>query len=133
MIISKINKTLLILSIFFLTQCYTEPFFELTVRVLDGNLSPVPNTEVKIEIIDVDNGELVSGSIIEQSGITGEDGSVFFSFENKAFVTARACFNTSYGPSSTYICNESSVYLEEDTNKELSLMLQVGNCEYCDL
>tara|TARA_Y100000766_G_scaffold255869_1_gene242251 strand:- start:1885 stop:2286 length:402 start_codon:yes stop_codon:yes gene_type:complete len=133
MIVSKINKTLLILSVFFLTQCYTEPFFELTVQVFDGNLNPVPDTEVKIEITDIENGNLVSGSIITQSGTTGSDGRVSFSFENKAFVTARACLNTSSGQSSIYMCNESNVYLEENTNKDLSLMLQANNCAYCNL
>tara|TARA_B100000902_G_C27205093_1_gene861178 strand:+ start:865 stop:1260 length:396 start_codon:yes stop_codon:yes gene_type:complete len=130
MIVSKINKTLLILSLFFLTQCYTEPFFELTIRVLDDNLNPVSNTEVKIEITDIDNGDLVSGSIVKKSGTTGDDGSVSFSFENKAFVTARACYDL-LSSSSTYLCKESNVYLEENTNKELSLMLQADNCGYC--
>ena len=130
MIISKINKILLVLSVLFLTQCYTEPFFELTVRVLDGDLNPVPNTEVKIEITDIDNGALVSGSIIQQSGTTGEDGSILFSFENKAFVTARACFKM-LTETPTYMCKEGNVYLEDNTNKELSLMLQSSNCEYC--
>ena len=130
MIVSKIHKTLIVLSLFFLTQCYTEPFFELTVRVLDDNLNPVANSEVKIEITDIQNGNLVSGSIISQSGTSGQDGSVLFSFENKAFVTARACFNSS-GNLTTYICKESNVYLEENTNKELSLMLQADNCGYC--
>ena len=130
MIVSKIHKTLIVLSLFFLTQCYTEPFFELTVRVLDDNLNPVANSEVKIEITDIQNGNLVSGSIISQSGTSGQDGSVLFSFENKAFVTARACFNNSSNLT-TYICKESNVYLEENTNKELSLMLQADNCGYC--
>ena len=130
MIVTKINKTLLILSLFFLTQCYTEPFFELTIRILDSDLNPVPNTEVKIEITDIDNGDPVSGSIIKQSGITGDDGSVFFSFENKAFVTARACLDATSDPL-TYRCKEGNIYLEENTNKELSLMLELDNCEYC--
>ena len=130
MILSKIHKTLIILSLFFLTQCYTEPFFELTVRVVDDSLNPVANTEVKIEITDIQNGTLVSGAIISQSGTTGQDGSVFFSFENKAFVTARACLNNSSTPT-TYMCRESNVYLEENTTKELTLMLQGDSCGYC--
>ena len=130
MIVSKIHKTLIVLSLFFLTQCYTEPFFELTVRVLDDNLNPVTNAEVKIEITDIQNGNLVSGAIISQSGTTGQDGSVFFSFENKAFITARACLNNSSIPT-TFLCKEGNVYLEENTNKEISLMLQADNCNYC--
>ena len=130
MIISKINKTVLILSLLFLTQCYTEPFFELTIRVVDGALDPVSNTEVKIEITDINNGNPVPGSIVKQSGTTGDDGSVSFSFENKAFVTARACYDI-LSSASTYMCKEGNVYLEENTNKELSLMLQVDSCEYC--
>ena len=130
MIVSKIHKTLIILSLFFLTQCFTEPFFELTVRVVDDSLNPVANSEVKIEITDIQNGNLVPGSIISQSGTSGQDGSVFFSFDNKAFVTVRACFSGDSSPL-TYVCKESNVYLEENTNKELSLMLQADNCGYC--
>ena len=130
MISTKMNKAILILSIFFLTQCYTDPFFELTVTVLDQNLNPVSNALVKIEIIDVNNGDLVEGSLISLEQLTNSTGAAFFNFENKAFVTARACFE-GLSPELEYLCQEGSVYLEENRNKELSLMIQPADCSYC--
>ena len=68
--------------------------FELTVKVVDESLSPVSNSEVKISITDIDNGQLVPGSILSDEGVTDSEGKISFSFENKAFITARACSET---------------------------------------
>ena len=64
MIVGKMNKFLLIVSLCFLTQCYTEPFFELTVKVVDQEINAVANVNVKILVQDVENGDPVEGSII---------------------------------------------------------------------
>jgi hypothetical protein len=90
MIISKIQKIIAILSILFLTQCYTDPFFEMTVNVIDQNSNPVPNTMVTVEVVDIENGNLIDGSLIYFESITNSSGSSMFSFDNKAFVTVRA-------------------------------------------
>jgi len=133
MIQAKIYKCVIILiTTFIFSGCYTDPFFELTVKVVDQSLSPVSNSEVKISITDIDNGQLVPGSILSDEGITDNEGKVLFSFENKAFITARACFDNSSFGSASYLCREGNVYLEEDTNKELTLMLQSSDCQFCN-
>ena len=127
MIFTKINKAIFILCVFFFTNCYKDPFFELSVRVLDQSLNPVNNAFVTVEISNMENGEPVSGSIINLEGTTNADGVAFFSFDNKAFLTVRSCklYNE------TTFCKEGYVYLEPNINKELSLMLQSNNCYYC--
>ena len=90
--LSKIKKATLILSLFFLIKCYTEPFFELTVSVVDSNLNPISGATINIEVIDIENGNLVDGSIINLESISSDNGQSKFSFENKAFVTARVCY-----------------------------------------
>ena len=133
MIQAKIYKCVIILiATFIFSGCYTEPFFELTVKIVDESLSPVSNSEVKISITDIDNGQLVPGSILSDEGITDNEGKVLFSFENKAFITARACLDNPSVGSASYLCREGNVYLEEDTNKELTLMLQSSDCEFCN-
>lgn len=133
MILAQIYKYVIILiTTFIFSSCYTDPFFELTVKVVDESLSPVSNSEVKISITDIDNGQLVPGSILSDEGVTDNEGKILFSFENKAFITASACFESSLISTVNYLCREGNVYLEEDTNKELTLMLQDSNCVFCN-
>lgn len=133
MIISKIKKIILILPILVLTQCYTEPFFELTVNIIDGNTNPIPNATVTVEVTDVENGDLVEGSILYFESITNSSGTSMFNFENKAFVTVRACFenNLSDIEENEFLCKEGHIYLEENINKTITLMLQSDDCTYC--
>ena len=132
MIVSKLNKIILIVGLLILTQCYKEPFFELSVEIIDQDLNPVPNCLITIEITDVDNGNLISEEILEDvfSGTTNSGGSVDFSFENKAFVAVRACFSSE--ELTPTMCKEGHVYLEENEKKTLTLMIQPdGDCSYC--
>tara|TARA_B100001287_G_scaffold251443_1_gene232674 strand:+ start:4504 stop:4899 length:396 start_codon:yes stop_codon:yes gene_type:complete len=123
---------IILITTFIFSSCYTDPFFELTVKVVDESLSPVSNSEVKISITDIDNGQLIPGSILSDEGVTDSEGKISFSFENKAFITARACLENTLVGTVNYLCREGNVYLEEDTNKELTLMLQDSNCEFCN-
>ncbi|MAZ58029.1 MAG: hypothetical protein CMP56_01280 [Flavobacteriales bacterium] len=133
MIVGKMNKFLLIVSLCFLTQCYTEPFFELTVKVVDQEINAVANVNVKILVQDVENGEPVEGSIIALEGTTNSTGESSFSFDNKAFVTVQVCLGSS--GAEKYLCKDGAVYLEENKNKEFTLMLEemsdTQNCDYC--
>ena len=81
---------------------------------------------MKIEVIDIENGNLIDGSIINLEATTNNQGESTFSFDNKAFVTVRACHEAE-----TYMCKEGHVYLEENLNKELTLMIEQENCLYC--
>ena len=133
MILAKMNKILIILAMCFLTQCYTEHFFELTVKVVDQNLNPVANVAITIEVVDVENGTELEGAIIDFYTTTNSQGESSFSFDNKAFVTARGCLADSWDDSlPQYLCKEGQVYLEANLNKELTLMLESSNdCNYC--
>ena len=133
MILGKMNKFLLITSLCFLTQCYTEPFFELTVKVVDQDIDPVSDVDVTILVQDIENGEPIEDSIIALEGTTNSSGKSSFSFDNKAFVTVQVCLDSS--ELTQYLCKDGAVYLEENKNKEFTLMLEdMGdnqNCDYC--
>ena len=133
MITSKLNKIILILSLFALTQCYKAPFFELSVQVLDQEFNAVPNCSIVIEITDVDNGNVITKEIIEETFVSSTDGSgvAEFSFENKAFVSARACFLSNDSLLTIAACNDGHIYLEENDKKTLTLMIVPGDCSYC--
>ncbi|MBF24966.1 MAG: hypothetical protein CMP49_00385 [Flavobacteriales bacterium] len=127
MIKQKLYKIILLFVAFSLTQCYTDPFFTLTVEIVDQNLNPVENVNIVIEATDVDNGTTIDGSIIFFEGITNNQGVVEFDFENKAFVSARACITLN----DINMCKEGHIYLEANTNKNLTLMIDEGDCIYC--
>ena len=127
MIRHKLNKIVLILLAFSLTQCYTDPFFDLTVEIVNQDLNPVPNTNIVIEATDVDDGSSIDGSIIYFEATTNDQGIAEFNFENKAFINARACINLD----DITMCKEGHIYLEANTNKTLTLMIDDGVCDYC--
>ena len=134
MILNKLNKIILLALCIFFTQCYTDPFFELTVKVVGQDFNPISNVMVKIEVTGVDNGEVLPGSIIYFESTSDNNGNAFFNFENKAFVTARVCLpedSSIKGQGFVGTCREGHIYLEENTNKELSLMLEEADCNYC--
>tara|TARA_B100000427_G_C15077327_1_gene406858 strand:- start:122 stop:523 length:402 start_codon:yes stop_codon:yes gene_type:complete len=129
------NKIIPILSLLFFIQCYQDPFFELTVKIKDQNSNPVSDVLVKIEIIDLNNGSVVEESIIEEyfEETTNSSGEASFSFDNKALVTARVCYQNT---SSLLYCAQGHVYLEENKTQQLELMLQSSavehdECSYC--
>ena len=130
MITYKLYKILFIFLLFSFSKCYKAPFFELSVEVINENLEPISNCNVSIEITDLDTGDVISGEILnsEYVDITGENGTAIFSFENKAFVTARACFTANEMSS---MCKQGHVYLEENETKTLTLMIEEGDCAYC--
>ena len=125
MIRNKLNKIVFIFFLLLIAQCYKSPFFELRVVVVDQKLNPVSNVSIIIEVTDVSTGDPIDGSMINFSSNTDNSGKCVFSFDNKAFVTVRAC------PSQIGVCKEGYVYLEENSTKELTLMLEEGGCSYC--
>ena len=134
MITHKLNKFLFIICLFSLSQCYKAPLFELTIEIINGDLEPVPNCSIVIEITDVDTGDIISGEIInnEYADVTDNNGVAQFSFENRAFVNARACLTSMNAQGSPYaMCKEGHVYLEANENTKLTLMIEDEVCEYC--
>ena len=127
MIKDKLNKVILILLAFSVAQCYTDPLFELTVEIVDQDLNPVSNTNIVVEATDIDDGSSIDGSIIYFEAITNNDGIANFSFENKAFISASACLNSN----DVILCKDGHIYLEANTPKTLTLMIEPGDCTYC--
>ena len=130
MITYKLHKIIFVFFLFSFTQCYKAPFFELTVQVINQELEPVPGCAVLIEITDLDTGDIISGEILnsEYSDVTNDSGIVQFSFENKAFVTARTCLMLN---EMSAMCKQGHVYLEDDETKQLTLMIEENSCDYC--
>ena len=130
MITYKLHKIIFVFFLLSFTQCYKAPFFELTVQVINQELEPVSGCDVSIDITDLDNGNIISGEILnnEYGGTTNNSGIITFSFENKAFITASACFSLS---EMTAMCKQGHVYLEDNENKNLTLMIAETNCAYC--
>ena len=93
--------------------------------------NPIGWNIININIIDIETGDHINPDdvTIDFDAISGSDGKAFFNFENKAFVTARVCQTTQSGTQP--MCKEGHIYLEENINKELSLMIQEGDCSYC--
>ena len=99
---------------------------------------------IKIVAADVDSDNL---ELIDDATLTNLEGETLecktsssgecqFSFENKAFVTVQACFNSN--ENNDFMCQEAFVYLKEDENivRELMLVsedLNSYNCSYCPL
>ena len=130
MIFSKFTNFLLILCLLMITQCYKAPFFELTVETIGQDLGPIGSASITIEVTDIENGNVVEGSIIYVEGITNSEGLVEFDFEKKAFISVTACFESDYSESG-FLCKSGHVYLEENENKTLTLMLEEGGCLDC--
>jgi len=127
MIRHKLNKVILIFLALSLTQCYTDPFFELAVEIVDQDLNPVSNTTIIIEATDIDDGTSIDGSIIYFEAITDNNGVANFSFENKAFISASACLNSN----DLILCKNGHIYLEANNQKTLTLMIEPAECTYC--
>ena len=138
MILNILNKIILLIVCSLFMQCYTDPFFELTVTVVDQNLNPIAGTEIKVQASDIDSGVDIDESLIDGDGdflsYTNSEGKAFFNFENKAFISVRACSQNMDDAGEQVFsgsCREGHVYLEEDANKEISLMIENSNCSYC--
>tara|TARA_B100001996_G_C18522969_1_gene539972 strand:- start:102 stop:491 length:390 start_codon:yes stop_codon:yes gene_type:complete len=127
----------------FSTQCYKAPFFDLTVKVVDQELSPVQGVSVRVVAADIDsdNLDLIDGANLtdlegnELVCNTNGSGECQFSFEKKAFVTILACMSSNNNNNA--MCQESYVYLKEDENTLSTIMLvdyavNDYNCNYCN-
>ena len=123
MIISKLNIGFFWGVVVIFTQCYTEPFFDLTVSVINPDQSPAENVVVKVKITDIDDGSVVDGSIIDFEAVTNSGGTCDFSFDNKVFLSVLAC--------DSMMCRDGHIYIEENITNSITLMLDSGDCLYC--
>ena len=137
MILSKLNRILCVSFLFLIIQCYKTPFFELTVQTVGQDLNPISNVLITVEITDVETGDHVDGSIIYFESTTNSNGVAEFSFDKKAFVSVKSCIqvipmeNLTGGVVTTTMCKSGHIYLEENENKTLTLMVEEGVCSYC--
>jgi len=76
MIISKIKKIILILPILVLTQCYTEPFFELTVNIIDENITEAKYKGKTVTLNKPMRGDSKKFKVYVNSGKKNADGSI---------------------------------------------------------
>lgn len=124
MILNKLIKIgLLAIIVSFFSNCYDEPFFELRVAIVNQQLEPVSNVNIDVLITDIDSGNINNDATIDLNATSDGGGLANFSFQNKAFVTVRACKNN--------LCREGHIYLEENITKDLTLMLEEHECDYC--
>ncbi len=132
MLMRKLYKLLLIISLFFIAQCYKAPVFELNIAIQDQDFNPVANTSVRITTTDPETGDIIPNDLDEENlmKITGADGTCSFSFEKKAFVTIQACVASS-NANNLFACQEAYAYLEENETVSKTLMLVDGECDYC--
>jgi len=132
MLMRKLHKLLLIISIFFMAQCYKSPVFELNITIQDQGFNPVANSSVRITITDPETGDIIPNDLDEENliKITGADGACSFSFEKKAFVTIQAC-SPSSNTNNLFSCQEAYAYLEENEPVSKTLMMVDGDCDYC--
>ena len=118
-----------VLFIFLITvvcfSCYEDPFFKLKVFVVDQDLNTVEGAEVVISVQD-DQGQIIEDATVFQSSITDDMGLASFDFDNLGFFSIQV--QKTYGPYQI-ICGNSSVSLEENITKEITILATESNCD----
>jgi len=106
-------------------SCYEDPFFKLLVEVVDSNFNTIEGAEVIISVQD-QNGEIIEGTTVYQSSVTDANGVVLFDFDNLGFFAVQAQKTDSN--SQNVLCGNSSVSLEENATKEITILVTEDNC-----
>ena len=118
-----------VLFIFLITvvcfSCYEDPFFKLKVFVVDQDLNNIEGAEVVISVQD-DQGQIIEDATVFQSSITDDMGLASFDFDNLGFFSIQV--QKTYGPYQI-ICGNSSVSLEENITKEITILATESNCD----
>ncbi len=105
-------------------SCYEDPFFKLKVFVVNQDFNVVEGADVIISVQGED-GEIVEDATVYQSATTDFNGLVSFEFDNLGFFAIQAQKN--YGPD-YIICGNTSVSLEENVTKEITILATESNC-----
>lgn len=120
----RIYPLLLLLITLNCVSCYEDPFFKLKVFVVDQDFNTIEGADVVISVQN-DEGEIVEGATVYQSSTTDFNGLASFDFDNLGFFSIQA--QKTYGPDDI-ICGNSSVSLEENITKEITILATESNC-----
>ncbi len=121
---NRIYTLLILLITLACFSCYEDPFFKLKVFVVDQDLNTVEGAEVVISVQD-DQGQIIQDATVFQSSITDYSGLASFDFDNLGFFSIQV--QKTYG-SDHIICGNSSVSLEENITKEITILATEPNC-----
>ena len=121
----RIYTLLILLMTLACFSCYEDPFFKLKVFVVDQDLNTVEGAEVVISVQD-DQGQIIEDATVFQSSITDYNGLASFDFDNLGFFSIQV--QKIYGPYQM-ICGNSSVSLEENITKEITILATESNCD----
>ncbi len=120
-------KRIYLLFLFFISlsfaSCYEDPFFKLKVFVVNQDFIPVEGADVIISVQN-DLGEIIEDATVFKSASTDNNGLASFDFENLGFFSVQVqkiIFSTN-------ICGTSSVSLEENVIKEITILATESNC-----
>ena len=105
-------------------SCYEDPFFKLKVFVVDQDFNTIEGADIVISVQD-ELGEIVEEATIYQTSITDYNGLASFEFDNLGFFAIQV--QKAYGPDNI-ICGNSSVSLEENIIKEITILATESNC-----
>ena len=121
-------KRIYLLLLFLITlnyiSCYEDPFFKLKVFVVDQDFNTIEGADIVISVQD-EVGEIVEEATIYQTSITDYNGLASFEFDNLGFFAIQV--QKTYGPDHI-ICGNSSVSLEENIIKEITILATESNC-----
>ena len=121
----RIYTLLILLTTLACFSCYEDPFFKLKVFVVDPDLNTVEGAEVVISVQD-DQGQIIEDATVFQSSITDDSGLASFDFDNLGFFSIQV--QKTFGPYQI-ICGNSSVSLEENITKEITILATESNCD----
>jgi len=120
----RIYPLLLLLITLNCVSCYEDPFFKLKVFVVDQDFNTIEGADIVISVQD-EVGEIVEEATIYQTSITDYNGLASFEFDNLGFFAIQV--QKTYGPDNM-ICGNSSVSLEENIIKEITILATESNC-----
>ena len=106
-------------------SCYEDPFYKLNVFVVDQELNLVENADVIISVQN-DLGEIVEDATVYLTSTTDVNGLSKFEFENLGFFSIQV--QKIISEPNNIICGNSSVSLEENTTKEITILATEPNC-----
>jgi hypothetical protein len=121
----RIYLLLLILISFNYVSCYEDPFFKLKVFVVNQDLNIIEGADVIISVQN-DEGEIIEDATVFQSSTTNNNGFALFDFENLGFFSIQV--QKQIVENNQLICGNSSVSLEENSIKEITILATESNC-----
>ena len=107
------------------TSCYEDPFFKLKVFVVNQDLNIIEGADVVISVQN-NEGEIVENAIVFQSSTTDNNGLASFDFDNLGFFSIQV--QKQIVEINQLICGNSSVSLEENSIKEITILATESNC-----